>query len=653
MEALLRQSRSMCPFLSKTSPATLRSLSTTAAGHDVSPGAGSMSNLQVLGRRCPIMGKALAVQSARIGNSALAGAFGGVRAYHSRVNRAKLHTSAPKEAQAVDIESLRGKQGKVNFSVYLRWLRHSPHHHKPIPQSLNRKADRHAGHIPFPHAPQKPAASKPAHMNVAPATPAARFDYEGFYHNELDKKHKDKSYRYFNNINRLAKEFPRAHKESAEDKVTVWCSNDYLGMGRNPLVLKSMHETLDNYGAGAGGTRNISGHNQHAIGLESTIAKLHAKEAALVFSSCYVANDATLATLGSKLPNCVILSDSLNHASMIQGIRHSGAKKMVFKHNDVADLEAKLQSIPAEYPKIIAFESVYSMCGSIGPIEEICDLAEKYGALTFLDEVHAVGMYGPHGAGVAEHLDYEAHKAGKPKGTIQDRVDIITGTLGKAYGCVGGYIAGSAKLVDTIRSLAPGFIFTTSLPPATMAGAKAAIEYQANYQGDRRLQQLHTRAVKDALEAKDIPVIPNPSHIVPLLVGNAEMAKKASDLLLEDWGIYVQAINYPTVPVGQERLRITPTPGHVREYRDHLVEAVDAVWQQLGIKRTSAWAAEGGFIGVGEAGKQTEAPLWTDEQLELDTVMKEMKAGQDATGVLEAILENERKATAQAVAAAA
>jgi 5-aminolevulinate synthase len=597
-----------------------------------------MSNLQVLGRRCPIMGKALAIQSARTGNTALAGAFGGVRAYHSRANRAKLHTSAPKEAQAFEIENLRTQQGTTLH----------PYATTPLVSWLTAAAP-----VPFPPQVSKPATDNPAHAVRSASPQATTFDYDGFYHNELDKKHKDKSYRYFNNINRLAKEFPRAHKESPDDKVTVWCSNDYLGMGRNPHVLKSMHETLDNYGAGAGGTRNISGHNQHAVALESTIANLHAKEAALVFSSCYVANDATLATLGSKLPNCVILSDSLNHASMIQGIRHSGAKKMVFKHNDVADLEAKLQSIPSEYPKIIAFESVYSMCGSIGPIEEICDLAEKYGAITFLDEVHAVGMYGPHGAGVAEHLDYEAHKAGRPQGTVQDRVDIITGTLGKAYGCVGGYIAGSAKLVDTIRSLAPGFIFTTSLPPATMAGAKAAIEYQWNYQGDRRLQQLHTRAVKDALNEKDIPVIPNPSHIVPVLVGNAEVARKASDLLLEDWGIYVQAINYPTVPVGQERLRITPTPGHVREYRDHLVDAFDAVWKQLGIKRTSEWAAEGGFIGVGEAARAEEPPLWTDEQLEVDNVMRELKAGQGAVGVLEAVLESERKATAQAVAAAA
>ncbi|KAF2811064.1 5-aminolevulinate synthase-like protein [Mytilinidion resinicola] len=616
MEALLRQSRSMCPFLHKTSPATLRSLSTTTVGHDASPGGGSMSNLQVIARRCPVMGKALSVQSARTMNNAFAGAYGGTRAYHSKTSKAKLHTSAPKEAQAIDVEKLRNKQ------------------------------------VPFPQTAKPPVApTQKQPVGAPPAPKAAQFDYDGFYHKELDKKHKDKSYRYFNNINRLAKEFPRAHMASKEEKVTVWCSNDYLGMGRNPHVLMSMHETLDTYGAGAGGTRNISGHNQHAVSLEATVAKLHAKEGALVFSSCYVANDATLATLGSKLPDCVILSDSMNHASMIQGIRHSGARKMVFKHNNVADLEAKLASLPSDVPKIIAFESVYSMCGSIGPIEEICDLAEKYGAITFLDEVHAVGMYGPTGAGVAEHLDYEAHAAGRPRGTVMDRVDIITGTLGKAYGCVGGYIAGSAKLVDTIRSLAPGFIFTTSLPPATMAGAKAAIEYQMSYQGDRRLQQLHTRAVKDALNAKDIPVMPNPSHIIPVLVGNAEVAKQASDLLLEDWGIYVQAINYPTVPVGQERLRITPTPGHLREYRDHLVVALDSVWNKLGIKRTSEWAAQGGFIGVGE-GKE-EAPLWTDKQLGVDNVLKEMKAGQGAVGILESVLENERKATAQAVSAAA
>lgn len=468
----------------------------------------------------------------------------------------------------------------------------------------------------------------------------------------MDKKHKDKSYRYFNNINRLAKEFPRAHMASEQERVTVWCSNDYLGMGRNQQVLETMHKTLDMYGAGAGGTRNISGHNQHAMALEKRLADLHHKEGALVFSSCYVANDATLATLGSKLPNCVILSDSLNHASMIQGIRHSGAKKMVYKHNDLEDLENKLASLDPSVPKIIAFESVYSMCGSVAPIEKICDLADKYGAITFLDEVHAVGMYGPHGAGVAEHLDYDVYASeGKlpTKGTVQDRIDIITGTLGKAWGCVGGYIAASASMVDMIRSLAPGFIFTTSLPPATMAGAGAAIEYQAKFQGDRTLQQLHTRAVKDELEAMDIPVIPNPSHIVPLLVGDPELAKKASDMLLNDYGIYVQPINYPTVPRGEERLRITPTPGHTKEFRDELVRALEGVWTRLGLKRISDWKAMGGFVGVGVENAEPVVPLWTDEQLGLAPNQSE----ENATTILEKQLKPEEPVVDSAAIAAA
>jgi len=624
MEALLGKARNMCPYLHKTSPATLRSLSTsTSMQQSVSAGGSAMSNLQITARRCPVMGKALSVQGARSGNAALNGVFGGTRGYHAKVPRANLHTSSSKEAQAVERPAERRQQ--------------------PAPYS------RPAG-----NAATASAATGHALTGAPPPPNAARFDYEGFYGNELDKKHKDKSYRYFNNINRLAQEFPRAHMSGRDEKVDVWCSNDYLGMGRNPQVLKKMHETLDLYGSGAGGTRNISGHNQHAVGLENACAKLHAKEAALVFSSCYVANDATLATLGSKLPNCVILSDSMNHASMIQGIRHSGAKKVVFKHNDVVDLEDKLAALPSDVPKIIAFESVYSMCGSIGPIEEICDLAEKYGAITFLDEVHAVGMYGPNGAGVAEHLDYDVYaNGGNTRGTVQDRIDIITGTLGKAYGCVGGYIAGSSKLVDTIRSLAPGFIFTTSLPPATMAGAQTAIEYQMAYQGDRRLQQLHTRAVKASLEERDIPVMPNPSHIIPVLVGNAEVAKKASDLLLEKHQIYVQAINYPTVPVGQERLRITPTPGHVKEFRAHLVQALDSVWNELGIKRTSDWAKEGGFIGVGEQNPTAVQPLWTDSQLGLDDVARELSSGDGAHGVLERVLDNEVRQTRQAVAAAA
>ncbi|PWY70217.1 tetrapyrrole biosynthesis, 5-aminolevulinic acid synthase [Aspergillus heteromorphus CBS 117.55] len=609
MESLLQQSRAMCPFLKRTSPTALRTLSTaTRPSH--SPGGGTISNLQVLARRCPVMSKALAVQSARLAHTkrftSCAAGVAGMNSKYSRPATTKraLHSTA-------------GNGADVAPNVY----KESQRVHPGLSGVKN--------HF------DSPAAAVSGPRPHAPAT--ARFNYNAFYQGELEKKHKDKSYRYFNNINRLAKEFPRAHTASQEERVTVWCSNDYLGMGRNPEVLKSMHQTLDTYGAGAGGTRNISGHNQHAVALEKTLAKLHDKESALVFSSCFVANDATLATLGSKMPDCVILSDSLNHASMIQGIRHSGAKKMVFKHNDMVDLEAKLASLPPHVPKIIAFESVYSMCGSIAPIEKICDLADKYGAITFLDEVHAVGMYGPHGAGVAEHLDYDIYASQDTvnprdtKGTVMDRIDIITGTLGKAYGCVGGYIAGSAAMVDTIRSLAPGFIFTTSLPPATMAGADTAIQYQARHQRDRVLQQLHTRAVKETLKGLDIPVIPNPSHIIPLLVGDAEVAKQASDKLLEEHGIYVQAINYPTVPRGEERLRITPTPGHVKEHRDHLVQALQTVWNDLGIKRASDWKAQGGFVGVGvEGAEAANQPIWEDAQL-----------GLQATEAVEAAVERE------------
>lgn len=583
MEALLRQSKGVCPFLRKTAPATLRSLSTT---NYQSPCGGTISKLQHFAKRCPVMNKGLAVQSAKIQARKYSKAATSSGIVKSLLDR-KLHTTSEKKAN-VDTQMYRIDQKTPPPAAAKQFVK------KPEIQ----------------HAGPKPA---------VPDTP--KFDYEAFYGNELDKKHQDKSYRYFNNINRLAKEFPKAHMAEKDERVTVWCSNDYLGMGRNKHVLNTMHETLEMYGAGAGGTRNISGHNQHAMALEKTLAELHGKEGALVFSSCYVANDATLATLGSKLPNCVILSDSLNHASMIQGIRHSGAKKMVYKHNDLEDLENKLKSLDPAQPKIIAFESVYSMCGSVAPIEAVCDLADKYGAITFLDEVHAVGMYGPRGAGVAEHLDYDVwadpnRTTESQKGTVMDRIDIITGTLGKAYGCVGGYIAGSAKFVDAIRSLAPGFIFTTSLPPATMAGARTAIEYQARFQGDRRQQQVHTRELKDDLIGRGIPVIPNPSHIVPLLVGDAELAKAASDMLLNDYQIYVQSINYPTVPRGEERLRITPTPGHVGELRATLVEALESVWDRLSLKRIPEWEAQGGFVGVGVKDAVPVEPLWTDAQLE-------------------------------------
>ncbi|PVH17438.1 5-aminolevulinate synthase, mitochondrial [Candidozyma duobushaemuli] len=447
------------------------------------------------------------------------------------------------------------------------------------------------------------------------------FDYDGFLGSEITKKRTDKSYRYFNNINRLAEEFPKAHLGSEGERVTVWCANDYLGMGTNEKTIQAMKETLDKYGAGAGGTRNIAGHNRHAIALEAELSTLHKHEAALVFSSCFVANDAVLSLLGQKMKDLVIFSDELNHASMIQGIRNSRARKEVFKHNNLKDLEERLAKYPRNTPKLIAFESVYSMCGSIAPIEEICDLADKYGALTFLDEVHAVGMYGPHGAGVAEHLNFEEHlQSGLNRirpDSVMNRIDMVTGTLGKAYGVVGGYVTGKQSMIDWIRSFAPGFIFTTSLPPAVMAGASASIRHQRSTLMDRIAQQKNTRYVKNNFGNIGIPVIPNPSHIVPVLVGNAADAKKASDLLLNKHNIYVQAINFPTVPIGQERLRITPTPGHVPEIANELIGAVDSVFNELNLKRVPAWEREGGLCGVGESNAQPVKHIWTDEQLSL------------------------------------
>lgn len=447
------------------------------------------------------------------------------------------------------------------------------------------------------------------------------FDFKGYLNSELTKKRTDKSYRFFNNINRLANEFPKAHRTEEADKVTVWCSNDYLGMGKNENTLNEMKRVLTKYGSGAGGTRNIAGHNIHALKLEAELAALHKHEAALVFSSCFVANDAVLSLFGQKIKDLVIFSDELNHASMIQGIRNSRAKKQVFKHNNLADLEEKLAQYPKSTPKLIAFESVYSMCGSIAPIEAICDLAEKYGALTFLDEVHAVGMYGPHGAGVAEHLDFDAHLksgiASPHTQTVMNRVDMITGTLGKAYGTVGGYITGKANLIDWFRSFAPGFIFTTTLPPTIMAGSSASIRYQRSTLQDRIAQQTNTRYVKNNLTDLGIPVIPNPSHIVPVLVGNAVDAKKASDLLLDKHNIYVQAINFPTVPIGQERLRITPTPGHGPELSTQLIGAIDSVFNELSLPRISDWEVRGGLCGVGEPDVEPQEHIWTSEQLAL------------------------------------
>lgn len=451
------------------------------------------------------------------------------------------------------------------------------------------------------------------------ATQEKSFDYNGLFENEIARKRSDNSYRFFNNINRLAKEFPKAHRATEEDKVTVWCSNDYLAMSKNQQVIDVMGKTLQKYGAGAGGTRNIAGHNKHAINLESELAALHKKEAASVFSSCYVANDAVLSLLGQKMKDLVIFSDELNHASMIVGIKHSNAKKEIWKHNDLKDLEAKLAKYPKSTPKLIAFESVYSMCGSVAPIDKICDLADKYGALTFLDEVHAVGLYGPHGAGVAEHFDFEAHRksgiASPNFKTTMDRIDIITATLGKSFGTVGGYVAGSSNIIDWLRSYSPGFIFTTSLPPAVLAGAAEAIRYVRHYIKDRQLQQVNTTYVKDQLKAIGVPVMPNPSHVVPVVIGDAARAKQASDLLMDKHKIYVQAINFPTVARGEERLRITPTPGHHQDLADILVDAIEDVYKTLELPRIEDLANQGGLLGVGDPNHVVESNLWTEQQL--------------------------------------
>jgi 5-aminolevulinate synthase len=381
---------------------------------------------------------------------------------------------------------------------------------------------------------------------------------------------------------------------------------------------------LDRYGAGAGGTRNIAGNADLHLQLESELADLHHTESALVFTSCMVANDAVLGTLGSKLPQCVIFSDELNHASMIEGIRHSKAEKHIFRHNDVDHLEQLLQSVDINRPKIIAFESVYSMCGSVAPIHQFVELAKKYNAITFLDEVHAVGIYGPRGAGIAEHLDFDLNVA-KPyrgNGGIMDEIDIYTGTLGKSFGVVGGYAAGSANFIDTIRSYAPGFIFTTSLPPVVVSGAKTCINYLKHSNSERRMQQLNARTVKSRLGGLGIPVVPNPTHIVPVLLGAASAAKVASDELLSKYDIYVQAINYPTVPVGHERLRITPSPGHTLEMIDHLVESLEEIWARHGFKRVADYEAEGGRCDVGVKGADVQ-PMWTTEQLNHNMTIEE------------------------------
>jgi len=408
-------------------------------------------------------------------------------------------------------------------------------------------------------------------------------DYNAFFANALARLRDERRYRVFADLERIAGRFPHAvwHSPEGPRQVVIWCSNDYLGMGQHPKVIGAMVETATRFGAGAGGTRNIAGTNHPLIELERELAELHHKDGALVFTSGYISNETGISTIARLMPNCVILSDALNHNSMIEGIRQSGAEKRIWRHNDTAHLEELLKASGPGRPKLIVFESLYSMDGDIAPIHRICDLAERYGAMTYADEVHAVGMYGPRGGGITDREG------------ATERVDVIEGTLAKAFGCLGGYIAGRANMIDAVRSYAPGFIFTTALPPAVCAAATAAIRHLKTSQWERERHQERAGRVKAVLNSARLPVMPSSTHIVPVLVGDPEQCKAASDLLLAEHGIYIQPINYPTVPRGSERLRITPSPFHDDALIDALAEALVDVWQRLDLPLSArALAAE-------------------------------------------------------------
>ena len=402
-------------------------------------------------------------------------------------------------------------------------------------------------------------------------------DFEHFFRTELDRLHGEGRYRVFADIERRAGAFPRAvwHGPDGPCEITVWCSNDYLGMGQHPDVLAAMHAALDDTGAGAGGTRNIAGTNHHHVLLERELADLHGKEAALLFNSGYMSNWASLSTFAARIPGCVVLTDAANHASMIEGIRHSRAEKLIFAHNDPDDLRRKLAALDPARPKLVAFESVYSMDGDIAPIAEFCEIADAYGAMTYIDEVHAVGLYGARGGGVTER-DGLAH-----------RLTVIEGTLAKGFGIMGGYIAASAATCDFVRSFASGFIFSTSLPPALAAGAVASIRHLKRSGVERAAHQQRVAQLRAALDVAGIPHLANPSHIVPVMVGDPVLCKRISDELLADFGIYVQPINYPTVPRGTERLRITPTPLHGEDHIAALVAALGRIWTRAGLRRAA------------------------------------------------------------------
>jgi 5-aminolevulinate synthase len=394
-------------------------------------------------------------------------------------------------------------------------------------------------------------------------------NFDQLFEPRIELIRRENRYRVFADLERCAGDFPHAFDHRLQDRVTVWCSNDYLGMGQHPAVLEAMHEALNRVGAGAGGTRNISGTSHYHVLLENELADLHGKEKALLFTSGYVANEAAISTLAGQISDCIVFSDAANHASMIQGIRHSGAEYQIFRHNDPRDLENRLVGADPWRPKLVCFESVYSMDGDIAPVAEICDVAERYSAMTYLDEVHAVGMYGPSGAAIAE------------RDGAMPRLTAIQGTLGKAFGVMGGYIAGSARLIDFLRCCAPGFIFTTSLPPALAAGALASVRHLRSSSIERERHRERATTVRRRLLEAGLSVMPSESHIVPVLVGNPQRCKAISDELLLRFGVYVQPINYPTVPRGTERLRLTPTPLHSDEHIDHLVAALTEIWSRI------------------------------------------------------------------------